>query len=451
MKHLNKFNEFMKNTVNINQSRIDTLTNRVDVIDRFLKDDPVFGDLYIETISQGSYSHRTIIKPSLKKPEFDADLVFHVKENDDWEPKDYIENLYAQLRNNSNYKNIVGRGTRCVTLDYSGEFHLDIVPCINRDEFWSGETFHICNRNENAEEQTDPQGYTGWLRDKNKSVGNNNLIKSIRLFKFLRDIKQTFSCKSILLATLIAEQTGGLRDMISPYDDLPTTLKTLFNRLDDYLQDNEEMPIIENPVNEEEDFNRHWTQEKYDNFRNQINKYNLWLNEAFDEEEQSDSVTKWKKIFGDDFSKSTEEKSSSAKLSASHFPVPDHAAKPPWSILKFSRAEIRVTVHVDGDESNIVSTISRENIGPKVPKRCKVRMEYLGQVSHTHEIHWQVVNTGKDAASRKDGLRGGFYKDGPIRTEETLYEGVHYIECFIVDKKKKICTASSGKYFINIE
>ena len=38
MKHVNKFNEFMKNTVNLNQSRIDTLTSRVNVINRFFTD-----------------------------------------------------------------------------------------------------------------------------------------------------------------------------------------------------------------------------------------------------------------------------------------------------------------------------------------------------------------------------------------------------------------------------
>ena len=77
MKHVNKFNEFMKNTVNLNQSRIDTLTSRVNVINRFLKKDDVFSEFYISTDPQGSYSHRTIIKPLTKSPEFDADLVFY--------------------------------------------------------------------------------------------------------------------------------------------------------------------------------------------------------------------------------------------------------------------------------------------------------------------------------------------------------------------------------------
>ena len=84
------------------------------------------------------------------------------------------------------------RGTRCVTLDYAGEFHLDIVPCIRRENAWGDVSFHVCNKNENVEEKTDPEGYTTWLKDKNRIAGNNNLVKVIRLLKFLRNIKQTF-------------------------------------------------------------------------------------------------------------------------------------------------------------------------------------------------------------------------------------------------------------------
>ncbi len=89
MKHVNKFNEFMKDAVNLNQSRIDTLTSRVEAIDNFLKGDDVFGDLYESTKSQGSYAHKTIIKPSEKNAVFDADVVFYLKENTDWEPELY--------------------------------------------------------------------------------------------------------------------------------------------------------------------------------------------------------------------------------------------------------------------------------------------------------------------------------------------------------------------------
>jgi hypothetical protein len=452
MKQVRQFNEFISNTVNLNQSRINTLTARVDTIDRYLKDDAVFGELYVETALQGSYAHRTIIKPSPKSPEFDADLMLYLNEKEDWEPKDYIEELYRRFRENTNYKNIVGRRTRCVTLDYAGEFHLDIVPCIKRDGFWNGETFHVCNRSENIEEKTDPQGYTEWLKDKNTEVGNNNLVKAIRLIKYLRDIKQTFSCKSILLTTLIAKQVGTFGDLFEEYDDFPTTLKIVVNNLNAYLQDNEVMPIVSNPVNEDENFNRHWSQEKYTNFRVQIKRYNDWINDAFAEVSQEESIKKWQKIFGDDFGKqvsSTVTKQSQTNSGINNFPIPMHVEKPRWPILGTANLSVSVTIHKANDGSPAIVSLQREIIGNPIKKHLKVRMEYLGGISQGYDLYWQVVNTGQDALQHNCSRGDIFYGD-KVRWEDSLYEGTHWIECFIVDRKKNICTGRSGRYFVTI-
>ena len=46
------------------------------------------------------------------------------------------------------------------------------------------------------------------------------------------------------------------------FSDLPTTLKTLSNRLNDFLQNHVLMPTIRNPALISEDFNRHWDAKK---------------------------------------------------------------------------------------------------------------------------------------------------------------------------------------------
>ena len=42
------------------------------------------------------------------------------------------------------------RKTRCVYIDYAGDFHLDLVPCITLDE-----ECYICNNKENRFEDAD--------------------------------------------------------------------------------------------------------------------------------------------------------------------------------------------------------------------------------------------------------------------------------------------------------
>lgn len=295
MKHTNGFNKFLSNEVNLNQSRIETLDKKVETITNLLKDKLID---YRKYSLQGSYAHRTIIKPVKDSHEFDADILILIKDNDfsPYEFKDCVKDIYNIFHNNDNYKSIVKLNTRCVTIDYAGDFHLDIVPCIEYND-----NHYICNRIDNKHEQTDGNGYKKWLADKNKTVGGNNFIKATRIFKFLRDHKGNFSAKSILLTTLLGNQVNSHGD----YSDLPTTLKTLSNSINDYLQKNYSMPIVENPVLPSEDFNRHWNQDKYSHFRKLFAIYNSKINEAFAEEDHNKSIKKWRELFGDCFGKLT--------------------------------------------------------------------------------------------------------------------------------------------------
>ena len=114
--------------------------------------------------------------------------------------EDYVNNLYRLFKGNDVYKDMVSRKTRCVTLNYAGDFHLDIVPCLETDYgYW------VFNRRNNVAEPTDGDGYTDWFRGQDEIVGGKKLIKVVRLVKYLRDIKGTFTAKSILLTTLLAE------------------------------------------------------------------------------------------------------------------------------------------------------------------------------------------------------------------------------------------------------
>ena len=132
MKLVKYFNEFLKNEVNLNQHRIDTLEKRVVTITSFLKMSETLKASFITAIPQGSYSHRTIIKPTPKKAIFDADVVVYLKPIKGWEPKDYIQKTYELFNNSPTYKGKASRHTRCVKLNYAGEFHIDVVPCIRK-------------------------------------------------------------------------------------------------------------------------------------------------------------------------------------------------------------------------------------------------------------------------------------------------------------------------------
>ncbi|MCY4244002.1 MAG: hypothetical protein OXE47_01485 [Gammaproteobacteria bacterium] len=290
MKHIPYFDKFLAEQANLNKSRIETLEGRLASTTEFLK-----GNLkgYKKKENQGSYALGTIIKPVGNNGEFDADVLIYMKWEQDWEAKDYIDNTYRVFKENRNYESIVGRKTRCVCLDYAGEFHLDMVPCIQRNG-----VVQICNKKENAFEQSDGTGYRDWLSGKH-ALTNGNLKKVTRLLKYLRDYKGTFSIKSVLLTTLIGEHV--YKNDVDMLTDLPASLKVISNRLNEFLQGHPNMPIIRNPVLPGEDFNRHWNQSNYDNFRNLFNSYNSKIDGAYAEKDHNPSVKKWRAIFGDKF------------------------------------------------------------------------------------------------------------------------------------------------------
>lgn len=302
MKLISHFNTFLNDTVNLNPSRISLLEDRISTIRDVLSDSD-YRPRIRRFSAQGSWAHKTIIKPP-KDKDFDADLVVLIDEVEDWEPADYVDELYKTFKDHKTYADIASRGTRCVQLDYKGDFHLDVVPCIQTIQ---GErrSYRICNRRENTFEATAPEAYTAWLADRNRLTGNNMLRKVVRLVKYQRDVKTTFSVKSILLTTLLGEQIRSFdeyyRDDFFP--DVPTALKSIADRLDDFLQANPSMPIVRNPVLSEEDFNRHWAQDTYESFRERIHEYKGWIDDAYTDPNRDESISKWRRVFGDDFAK----------------------------------------------------------------------------------------------------------------------------------------------------
>lgn len=291
MKHTKYFQEFLSTEVNLNETRLQRLNQSSSAVDTFLSENL---EAYQKTERQGSYGLKTIIKP-VGTREYDADMLLYMDSDDDKEPKDYINDVYDCLKQNGNYEDKVHRRTRCVYIDYAGDFHLDLVPCITDEE-----QHYICNNKDNCFEETDGTGYRDWFNEKTR-ITNGDLKRVTRLLKFLRDHKRNFSVKSILLTTLIGNSVYTYDEGSENFKDIPTSLKTISNRINSFLQNNILMPEICNPVLLTESFTRHWDQDKYRHFREMFDLYNTKINEAFDANDHNTSVRKWRELFNDNF------------------------------------------------------------------------------------------------------------------------------------------------------
>lgn len=470
MKHVSYFDTFLRDVVNLNQSRIDTLEQRVETLEEFVSLSDYEPDI-VRFNPQGSWAHKTIIKPPGGK-DFDADLLAVVEAVPDWDPEDYVTKLFESFRGSGRYSDIVRKKTRCVRVDYANDFHVDLIPIIE-ERGGNGVRYFNCNSRDNGFEATAPEDYTNWWKEKNGIVGSNQLRKVTRLLKYLRDIKTTFSCKSILLTTLVGYQVlddDGLR-RVTAFCDLPTSLRTIVGRLDDALQIHAVMPRVPNPVLEGEDYNRHWNQKKYDNFREKIHKYREWIDEAYEEEDHDESILKWRRVFGDDFAKSVVVKSSARQLAPmfrladewiskirqfgsqvlASFPVAfDHVVRPRWKVEQRLQVSVRAWIANSENGDLIREVCSGDPFSPGL--WIKFLASSPTGLPDTFHVEWRVVNTGGEAAQHSQ-LRGGFRSGVRDATlwESTRFRGVHWVEAFVINKRNGVCVGQSERFFVVID
>lgn len=292
MKHIPYFDDFLRDEVNLNQNRLDRLKNSSSAIDSYLDENL---KSYRKSERQGSFATGTIIKP-VNNHEYDADKLVFLTYDKNKEPKEYIEDIYNCLRESNTYRDKVHRKTHCVVVDYTGDFHLDLVPCVEIN----GLTY-VCNRKSNQFERTDGNGYRDWFVEKSRKT-NGHLKRVVRLLKYVRDIKETFSIPSIILTTLAGQEVLDW-DNDSCYSNVPSALKTISNRINSFLRNHPDLPYIGNPALASENLAMNWSEDQYSNFRDKFDLYNNKINDAYGETDHDSSVKKWRAVFGDKFGK----------------------------------------------------------------------------------------------------------------------------------------------------
>lgn len=431
MKLIKHFDAFLKNKVNLSDGRLGRLDERVEAVGNFLSSgEDVIAENFVELIPQGSYAHRTIINPVGANDEFDADVLLDMQEVDGWEAEDYVQRLYEVFRSSSTYREMVRRRSRCVVVNYAGDFHMDVVPFLTRH----GERY-ITNRNENVYELTNPEGFNEWLDGQNRLTGGR-LVKVIRLLKYLRDYKSTFSVKSVILTILLGERVSDAALMANPdrYKDVPTALLNLLLDLNDYLQANPMMPSIDDPSCATENFNHRWDQEEYENFRNQIKTYTEWAHDAYHELDSEESKVKWRRLFGDKFGTypTSTPKASEAHLGRAGVANTEQFIEDRFSVALDPRYRVKLRGRTERRDG--FRTFDLATWGNKVGKQRKVRFEIQSiNVPEPYEVWWKVRNTGEEAIAA-NMIRGQIVKDSGARhrTEPTAYQGNHYVEVYIV-------------------
>lgn len=303
MKHEGHFKVLLEDTVNLSKFNLEKLDSRTSAIYAALQDDPDLGPYVKAMIPQGSWAHKTIIRP-VPDREFDADFLLLLAEHPEWSPspKRYIDQVYYALHRHATYGEMPHhRKCRCVRLHYAkgSSCHVDIVPYL----VLGGSRQVIVNRDYDVWEDTNPDGFTHWMGARDGITGGN-LRRVIRLLKYLRDHRGHFEgTRSIILTTLVGERVDAVKKMCDSgyYATVPDTLVHIVQDLDKWLQAQDGRPTVYDPSGSGLTFDHRWSDESFDHFRDRIATFAAEMTDAYNETDRETSVELWQNIFGEGF------------------------------------------------------------------------------------------------------------------------------------------------------
>lgn len=120
---------------------------------------------------QGSMATGSTIASRLRTDEFDIDIAAQLDLRPDISPRAALDLLYKAVRGEpgSLYHRTAKRRTRCVTVDYSDDMHLDVTPMLRRGGTPERESHLYHHRPETPQEPghrciANPYGFAEWFR-----------------------------------------------------------------------------------------------------------------------------------------------------------------------------------------------------------------------------------------------------------------------------------------------
>lgn len=223
---------------------------------------------------QGSFALGTVVKP-LSEDEYDIDFVCEL-DRFIGTPNQIKKIIGDRLRQSSIYQSRLEEMNRCWRLNYSGEFHMDILPAKSFDSDSLEDTaLLVPDKDLHEWVVSDPKGYAAWFKERmlsqfslnkrvleEKSVDpvpdfkvKTTLQQAIQLIKRNRDITYEFDGDDKPISIIITTLAGHA---YLNQSDLFEALLALVKSMPNYIQLIDGVYWVTNPVNQKENFADKW-------------------------------------------------------------------------------------------------------------------------------------------------------------------------------------------------
>lgn len=215
---------------------------------------------------------------------------------------------YLQDRLRTNYSARVERRDRCVRINYTGDFHIDLVPAhitSNLDGY-----LQICDRPSGEFVRTDPLAYVRWVKELDTAF-SGRFIPGIRMLKRWRDVRMgNASAPSSLHLTVLAgrsleyysrHQSPPFRWLSASDPSIEAFLWDVANSMRNYLDTGWFGCALPMPGAVTEDIQRTWPQERQGALKSKIETFLRRAEKALSTERVDVAVARWQENFGPAF------------------------------------------------------------------------------------------------------------------------------------------------------
>ncbi len=158
--------------VQLSRTNYDKVVFRYKTINKWIeRDGSPLKDRVEFFYSQGSMAIGATIASKLRTDEFDIDVVAQLGLPDHVSPQEALDLLYEAIRGEpgSRYHGMTKRRTRCVTVDYSDDMHLDVTPMLRMWGTPERQSWIFHHRPEAPQEPShrliaNPYGFAEWFK-----------------------------------------------------------------------------------------------------------------------------------------------------------------------------------------------------------------------------------------------------------------------------------------------
>lgn len=159
--------------VQLNRTDYKKVIDRYETINRWIeREDSPLKDRVELFYPQGSMAIGATIASKLRTDEFDIDVAAQLDLPETVTPQEALDVLYEAIRGepDSRYYRMAKRRTRCVTVDYSDDMHVDVTPMLRRRGMPERESWIFHHRAEAPLEPSgrliaNPYGFAEWFKD----------------------------------------------------------------------------------------------------------------------------------------------------------------------------------------------------------------------------------------------------------------------------------------------